>query len=162
MRNALQRFDSPDALRFLFHAVAFLNSGKSMDLAASERPDTTAEDATPQDVLMAILGRDAWTAVRRTRGVLRAGNADALRVALEDLCLADPVVRPIVVAHAIKTTVAGFEEYDALEGHADREIPVLAAVRLLASPIVERRVHSQVGTSLRWVVDGEMPRKLTQ
>ena len=32
----------------------------------------------------------------------------------------------------------------------------------LASPLVERRVHEAVRTSLRWVVDGEMPRKLTQ
>ena len=41
---------------------------------------------------------------------------------------------PIAVAHAIKTAFAGFEEYDALDGHADREYALLAPLRS-SSPI---------------------------
>ena len=59
------------------------------------------------------------------------------------------VDRPIVVTHAIKTTVAAFEETAALEGHPDRHVPLLALARMLASPLVERRVHQAAGTSLR-------------
>ena len=57
---------------------------------------------------------------------------------------------------------AAFEEYEALDGHFARELPVLAAIRFLASPVAERRTGSIVHTSLRWVVDGVVPRKLTQ
>ena len=71
-------------------------------------------------------------------------------------------MRPIVVTHAIKTTWAAFEERAALADHVDRDVPVLAAVRLLASPVVERRIHELVKRSIDWVVDGKVPRKLTQ
>ena len=53
----------------------------------------------------------------------------------------------------------GWEEYDALDGHPDRAITLLAAVRLLASPVVERRVNELARRSLAWVVDGVMPKK---
>jgi len=41
-------------------------------------------------------------------------------------------------------------------------VPVLAAVRMLASPIKERRVAELVGSSIDWVLHGKLPRKLTQ
>lgn len=162
-RNALQRFRSPDALRFLVQTVAFVNSARRLDLPVGERFSLEPEEASAQDVLDAVLARDARTAVRRTIGFLRSGRPlDELRLPVEDLLLSDPLVRPISVAHAIKTPVAAFEEYGALEGHPDRELVLAASIRLLASPLVERRVHQAAATSLRWVVDGEMPRKLTQ
>jgi hypothetical protein len=101
--------------------------------------------------------------VGRAAGYLEGGgDPAALQRVLEELCLADPLVRPIAVAHALKTTVAAFEEHAALDRSPDRRIGVLATVRLLASPLVERRVHEQAARSLRWVVDGAIPRKLTQ
>ena len=39
---------------------------------------------------------------------------------------------------------------------------ILAAVRFLASPIQEHRLMDAVTTSLRWVDEGIIPRKLTQ
>ena len=71
-------------------------------------------------------------------------------------------MRPIVVAHAIKTAAAAFEERAALAGHPDRDLPLLAAVRFLASPVAERRLRATVARSIAWVVDGRVPRKLTQ
>jgi len=163
VRNAIQRFSSPDALRFLFQTVAFTHSGRGMDLAESERYVVEPEQAGVQELLFAVASRDAHTAVNRAAGYL-ASNEDKseLKQTLEDLCLADPVVRPIVVAHVLKTTVAAWEEFEALDGHVDQNISLLAAIRLLASPVVERRVHELAGRSLDWVVDGVMPKKLTQ
>jgi len=165
VRNAVQRFESPDALSFLFQAVAFVNSGRPMD-AGPETAELARiaplTGAQPADVLLAIGKRDVPRALAATRAVLAAGQLADLRLALEDLLLEPPFVRPIFVAHAIKTVFAALEEYAALAGSPDREVPLLAAVRFLASPVVERRVPDAVHTSLRWVVDGVVPRKKTQ
>jgi hypothetical protein len=117
----------------------------------------------PQEILAAIARRDCEGAVAGTAALMddEAGLSELQR-GVEELCLAGPLVRPIVVAHAIKTSVAAFEETAALAGHPDRAWPLLATVRFLASPIVERRVHEAVGTSIRWVAEGIMPRKLSQ
>ena len=163
VRNATERLDSPDALRFLFQAVAFIHSGHRMDTAPAERLEPKPEAMTVAEIVGAIGHKDARRAVSGTLGLMEEGSRlTELRWALEDLCLSDPLVRPIAVAHAIKTVVAAFEEQAALEGHPGQGDPILAAVRFLASPLVERRVHEAVGTSIRWVDEGTMPRKLTQ
>jgi hypothetical protein len=163
VRNATERFQSPDAIRFLVQAVAFIHSGAGMDAPPERRLPVRPVDSDAQGVVEAIVHRDAEQAVGRAAGYLRSGApAAALGRALEDLCLKDPLVRPIFMAHGVKTTVAAFEEHEAMQGQPDREWPVLAAVRFLASPVVERQVHRTVRTSIRWVADGVTPRKLTQ
>jgi len=169
VRQAVEQLPTPDALRFLYQAVAFVHSGQPMDAEQAERVEldagaTTASGLpTADDVVAAISTRDADRAVVLANALLADDEGtQALRTQLKELCLADPLVRPIVVTHAIKTTWAAFEEYDALAGHVDRNVPVLGAVRLLASPIVERRVHELVKRSIDWVVNGKVPRKLTQ
>ncbi|MAB81187.1 MAG: hypothetical protein CMJ89_17720 [Planctomycetes bacterium] len=163
VRNATLRFDSPDVLRLLFQAVMFLHSARAMDLEAGERTAVVARPSKPQEILAAIARRDCESAVAGTAALVddEAGLSELQR-GVEELCLAAPLVLPIVVAHAIKTSVAAFEETAALAGHPDRAWPLLATVRFLASPIVERRVHEAVGTSIRWVAEGIMPRKLSQ
>jgi len=159
VRNALERFDSPDALRFLVQATAFVHSGRPLDREAFELPE--AADGDAEDVITAIRTRHAERAVALTRGLLARGHADELRRGAFELCLDDPLVRPIVVTHAIKTLTAAFEESDALAEHPDRDMPILATVRFLASPLVERRVREAAIRARRWVVEGRMPRKLT-
>ncbi len=162
VRNAVERFDSPDALRLIFHAAAFLHTGRRMDRAEFEL-GAAASPASVDDVLAAVRARDAEAAVARARGFLATGGSVAhLREAVEALCLDDPAVRPIVVAHAIKTACCAFEEYEALGDGLDRERPLLATLRFLASPVVERSVHEAALRSIRWVADGVMPAKLTQ
>lgn len=163
VRNAVERFDSPDALRFLVQALAFVHSGAAMDAPPERRLAIEPLASSPTEILMAVAGRDAAAAVGGTRALCAdpAGLVQ-LREALEDLSLRDPLVRPIVVTHLIKTLVAAFEEFDALADHPDRAWPLLAAVRFLASPVIERRVFEQVRRSIRWVAEGQMPRKLTQ
>lgn len=131
--------------------------------AATTATTGAADCADLDDVLSAIAARQTDAAVAGAAALLRDDAQDhALSRALEDLCLSDPLVRPIVVAHAIKTTWAALEERRALADHPDRDVPLLAAVRFLASPVVERRVAATVRTSIDWVVHGKVPRKLTQ
>lgn len=169
VRQAVEQLPTPDALRFLYHAVAFVHSGRPMDVEQSQQivldgsATTEPNEPTVDDVLTAIAAKHADHAVLLAQALLASDEGvQALRIALEQLCLADPLVRPIVVTHAIKTTWAAFEEHALLAGHVDRNIPILATVRLLASPIVERRVHEMVTRSIDWVVNGKVPRKLTQ
>lgn len=168
VRQTLERFESPVALRYLLQAAAFIHSGHRMDTPAHERVEFSLSategdsDTHASEVVAAIRERRADLAVRAAAASLAAGGAASLRHALHDACVHDPAVRPIFVAHALKTTMAAFEEYEALQGDPDHAVPVLAVVRFLASPLVERRVAATVRGSLRRVVDGVMPRKLTQ
>lgn len=167
VRVAIERWDSPDALRFLWQAVAFVHSGQPMDApGAREQPLPAPVPAGHVDadaILAAITTKSPERAVALVRGWLADGRPlTPLKHALEDAALADPAVRPIVVAHVIKTLWAAFDEFDALEGHPDRDWPLLAAVRFVASPVKERRVHDAARTSIAWVAENRMPRKLTQ
>ncbi len=178
-RNAVARFDDPRAIRFLFQALVFIHTGRPMDVPSSARPapdhlddpddpdhpdrvDPAPGDAGVDAVLAAIRERRAADAVRNAAAVLARGDGASLTTALARAALEAPFVRPIVVAHAIKTTLAAIEEWTELEGHAERAAPILAAARFLASPIEERRVPGLVESSLRFVLDGVVPRKLTQ
>ncbi|MCA9320082.1 MAG: hypothetical protein KDB53_05080, partial [Planctomycetes bacterium] len=170
VRHAVAGFDRPRSLRFLFQALMFIHSGRRMDLPLEARENSilsgpAGEGASAQAIMEAIGKKDATSAVRRLRSLLRNRDEAALRqlrVALEAFCLNDPVVRPIVLAHVIKLVVAAFEEWEHLADQEEAGIPLLGLVRFLASPIQERRVHSAVHASIGWVVEGLVPRKLTQ
>ena len=170
-RHAILRFESPEALRFLVQAMAFVHASRAVDAPPEARLDATAvaDTNTVAAILDAVVSRSPDLAVRRTSAWLRAGGAiEPLRHALEDLCLRGRFVRPIFDANAVKTTWVGFEERARLCESAafarspDRNLPLLAAVRFIASPVVEKNLYASVRETLRWVVDGKVPRKLTQ
>ncbi|MDP6539617.1 MAG: Rieske (2Fe-2S) protein [Planctomycetota bacterium] len=163
VRHAVERWRRPDSLRLLFQSAAFTHTGRAMDLEPAARCDPKPRESDAGEILAAIASRRPEEAVARVRGFLRAGRPlESLQRGLEELCLRDIVVRPIVVAHVIKTCFAALEETVALEGHPHRELPLCAVARMLASPLAERRVEQLVTTSIRWVVGGHVPRKLTQ
>jgi hypothetical protein len=150
-------------VHFLVQAMGFVHSGRAMDLPVDEWPTPSAETMDVQAVLTAVAAQDSERAMAGTLGLLGdSSTRRELQEALEDLCLNDPLVRPIVVAHAIKTVVVAFEEFDAALNSVDRAIPILATVRMLSSPIQERRIHDAVYHSIQWVGKGIMPKKLTQ
>ena len=166
VRNAVVRFGpSADTLRLLVQAVAFIHSGRPMDAPKERRSAVTGVVSgahTVAGVVVAVVARDPSAAVAAAAGYLRAGgDATALGAALADQTLLDPVVRPIFQCHLTKTLVAAFEEHAVLGGAAG-ETCVLAAIRFVASPQRERRLSEQVRRSIRFVVDGVTPRKLTQ
>jgi len=163
VRHAVRRWQDPRAVRFLFQGLAFVHSGKDMDVPTSKRTPVEASGSGHcVAVLEAIAAKDAEEAVAAAAQCVAHGGADGLRDALIEWALDDTFVRPIVVAHALKTAVAAFEELEALGEHPDRAAGVLATVRFLASPIVERPLQVMVRRSVRWVDQGVMPRKLTQ
>ncbi len=161
VRQAVERWPAPERAWLLFQAVAFIHSGKPLD-GPLARP-AQAEPASVDALVAAIEARREDQALALA-GELVRHEADVAPVcrALEELCLADRYVLPIFTAHAIKTTLAATEEAAALQGHPDRNVPLLAAVRFLAAPVRERILQADVRTTLAWIVEGRVPRKLTQ
>ena len=159
-RNAVLRHRTPKSLRFLVQTLAFTHTGRKMDAPIERRCALAGEKASADDIVAAIVGKDPERAVRRIVGYLEASAPIAdLRRAVFRHCTRDPFVRPIYVAHAVKVAAAAFEEYEA---HGDRT-GILGMARFLASPVVcERRVERSIGQSIRWVAEGQTPKKLTQ
>jgi nitrite reductase/ring-hydroxylating ferredoxin subunit len=161
VRHAVERWGDPRRWRLLFHSAAFVNLGRPMDGEAG-LPEA-AGDGTAASVMDALSRQDPEQTVARARAFLASGAAlEELESPLHDLLLADPLVRPIFVAHAVKTLLAALEEHRALGDADGADLPLLASLRFLATPHTERRVRQLVNTSIRWVVDGQIPRKLTQ
>lgn len=161
VRNAVLRHRTPKTLRFLVQTLAFTHTGRKMDAPPERRcPTVTAENATVDEIIAAIEKKNPERAVQGVVGYLEQQESiDDLRRAFFRHCARDPFVRPIYVAHAVKVTAAAFEEHAI---HGDRA-GLLGLVRFLASPIVnERRVERSISQSLRWVVNGQTPKKLTQ
>jgi nitrite reductase/ring-hydroxylating ferredoxin subunit len=160
-RQALGRFDDPSALRSLFHLAYFIQRTGSLD---QKEPSIVAPErgATLQSAVDAVRGLRTDEAVAKTAGYLAdGGNADELCVAFEDLIFSDHGVRPIFVTHMIKTLIAARDEHDALGAHPDRDRPLLACTRYLASPAQEHNLASAIEDALRFVVDGKTPSRLT-
>jgi nitrite reductase/ring-hydroxylating ferredoxin subunit len=160
VRNAVLRHKTPKTLRLLVQSLAFTHSGRKMDAPAERRCEITGETTSVDEIVTSLESKDANRSVRRIVGYLESGAPIAdLRRAIFRYCTRDPFVRPIYMAHAVKVAAAAFEEY---ETHGDR-MSLLAAARFLASPVVnERRVERSVAQSIRWVVDGQTRKKLTQ
>ncbi|MFT7618362.1 MAG: nitrite reductase/ring-hydroxylating ferredoxin subunit [Planctomycetota bacterium] len=158
-----QRHPSPDSIRYLFHAVAFINSGKRMDTPAADRVEIKLVPGTIDDFVSSLHARNEQMAIGLALSLLQTDDGfQALRIVLEDLSIQDVVIRPIVVAHLIKTTIAAVETYETHADFAAQDVGMLAIVRFLCLGIKERRVHDMVTASIGWIVDGKIPKKLTQ
>ena len=188
VRTALRRYTEPDSLKLLFHAAAFLNHKKPLDLAADRRVDVealidrsnaavlpTGESAfEPANLIDAIARKDAAAALSITASALSTsaqaptgkdahdGSIDEmLVVALSELALDDPAVRPIFTAHIIKMVFAAIDETRALGSHRERALPLLAAVCFAASPIQQARVGRIAQESVNFVAHAKRPHRLT-
>ena len=158
IRVAAETITDPCIIPMLFHGARFIHTSRALDAAPEERiscAPTTAGDL--EAVLLAIAEQRSQDAVGMAAAWIAQGtDLQPLEHALMDLVIRDPLTRPIVVAHAIKNTVIGFEEYRACSDPA----PVLAAVRLLSSPIQERRIHRVTREAIGFVTEGKVPRVL--
>ena len=151
VREAVERWDDPRALRLIFQLLHFVNHSKVLDgppqAVVRERGD-----------LSAALGRgDVDAAV----GIAAASDPEAVFELLLDLPLRDVATRPIVVTHLIKTTLAARTLWRELQGEPGAGLPLLATVRFYGAPkderFLQRRVHDAVGL----VDGGRIPRSLT-
>lgn len=138
-------------LELLYQAARMVQFTAVLDLPPERRPDRSP---SPGDLGEALLARDGWLAVRRAAAALDRG--EPLRTVLEDRAISDAFVLPIVVTHGIKQVVA------ACEDHRVTGDPrcVLAAVRLLASPIAERQMVRRTEEAIAFVTRGQVPRTL--
>jgi hypothetical protein len=160
VRNAVLRHRTPKSLRLLVQTLAFTHSGRKMDAPVERRCEVIGERASVDDIVVTLDSKDPDRAVRRVVGYVETNAPIAdLRRAVFRHCTRDLFVRPIYVAHAVKVAAAAFEEYEA---HGDR-VGLLGMARFLASPVVcERRVERSIAQSIRWVAEGQTPKKLTQ
>ncbi len=159
-RQALKHFDHPSALRLLFHLAYVIQRTRPLD---REKPPeiAPARGATIESVVDAAKRRLGDEAVAEVAGYLAdGGDVNALTDAYEDLIFGDHGVRPVFVTHMIKTLIAAKDERDALGEHPDRDRPLLAYTRYLASPIDEHNLTSAVEDALRFVVGGRTPNRL--
>ncbi len=155
-RHAIARFREPEALRLLLFGCRFVNNARPLDDPSRPRVEPATGSLT--DLVDAISRRDALRAEALTAGWLaEGGDVAALRQVFEGYALDDPFVRPIVVAHLIKTCAAAFEEHEA----TGRPEPLLAVARFAASPVRERRIRRVCHEAIRFVVHHKVPRTLT-
>lgn len=159
VRLAVTRFREPDSLRFLFQALGFIHSGAPMDAELHLPP---AAAGGPDELIDALQRRDPGRALALGQAWLARGGLAEIAPAIDRFVLGDHWVRPIIHAHALKVWVAAQEETAALAHAPEHGEILLAALRFMASPVVERRIQATVRASIDWVVHGKMPRKLTQ
>lgn len=150
VREAVLRWESPRALLLLMQAAYFIGRARRLDGPPAPRE---ARQGGPGALAAALERGDRDAAIGVALGLIEGGRAEALRETLMARCLADRVVRPIVVGHLMKTTIAAFREH-ARTGSA---APPLAVVRLMASPVRERRIQRRVHEAIRLHVDGKPP-----
>ncbi len=164
VRHALARISDGSALVLLFQSAAFIERAAPLDHSEGERPSIVpAEGAIGiPDLVQALEARDPDRAVACAHQLLRNGiEASQVREALEGIPLGDRLTRPIVIAHALKTTRAAFDDYEALGDDVDAVKPVLAVVRWLASPQDERFLARLVREARDFVVAARPPHRLT-
>lgn len=161
VRSALAWHARPEALALVFQAARFIQNAGALDRAETA-PVGMAESASLDALRAAIAARDADRAEALVRRLAEDGEQVAeiaqLRVFFEDLPLYDAFVRPIVVAHAIKTTRAAFDEHARRPGDVR---PLVALARFVASPVRQRFIGERAHEAVRFIVDGKVPRVLT-
>jgi nitrite reductase/ring-hydroxylating ferredoxin subunit len=158
VRQACRHFDHPDLIRLIFFAAKFVNQNRPLDLPAAQRPMIAIDNGGP-DLATALQHQDIEGALAAAAALANGGpeRKDALVNQLMDLCMNEPAVTPIVVAHVIKNTICALDEWS-VTGDVT---PVLAVVKLLAAPPRERQVLQRTQEGIAFVNHGKIPRTLT-
>ncbi len=168
VRAALERWSHPRRLRLAWMACYFVNRGIPLDLPPEEHLDATSlawqwkGESPLESMVEALRKRDPQGAVAAAGAHLhRGGEGDSLFRLLMEEALGDDTVRPVVVAHRLKTTLAAWDEYRAMASSPHHPLLLLAVVRLGALGVKERRVGRVTHEALRFVVHGKVPKRLT-
>jgi hypothetical protein len=135
LRWAWSADPGPEVLRGVLHAAWFVQWTGQFDAKSTDVVPVPAKPGEDADaVLSAIRKRDPDQAVALIKGY--DGPEAPLRTALTQAAAEDNSTAPIMVAHAVKTTMAAIAE-SADAGRA----PLAAAGRFLAAPKRERFVY---------------------
>lgn len=147
IRDALRVSDTNTVLINLVWSLAFTRRGHRLDQPAFALP--APQEATTKDITRALDRHDPQV-VALAQGF--DGDWGELAEALRDWILAGQAAMPIFIAHQIKTTrVAMLERRN--------RVPLLAVLRYLSTPVVERSTRSVVHDAVRLVVHGNLPRR---
>ncbi len=176
VREALSRYSDPRLLRAIYFAVRFVNVTSALDRKGSARQDLSESESQDQsmtvqttihachawsEVFALVSKRDELAAMAAARKLLACGlvnekDTAALIANGWDFILDDPATRPIVIAHFIKLFITALKESQATR----QATPLLAAIRVLAAPIRERRVGRLTHEAIRLIAHGKVPRTL--
>jgi hypothetical protein len=126
---------SPEVLRGVLHAAWFTQWTGKFDAKDDPAPVPARAGSDAGAVLSAIRRRDPEQAVALIKGY--DGPAGPLESALTQAAAEDNAAAPIMVAHAVKTTMAAVSESRISGGR----VPLAAAGRFLAAPKRERFVY---------------------
>jgi nitrite reductase/ring-hydroxylating ferredoxin subunit len=148
VRAARARWAHPDSDRLVLQAVHFVAMARPLD---GPRTETSPSSSTVDAAHSAIVHKRADAVARA------AGHLDALLPHLEAIVLRDAATRAIFLIHLLKNLRAAVTERQATRD--DR--PLLAAIRLLSSPIRERNVERTVNDAIGLVRHGRPPKALT-
>ncbi|MEM9489040.1 MAG: hypothetical protein AAGC55_07845, partial [Myxococcota bacterium] len=179
VRESVRRRPSAAALRGLFHSARFIQHLAVCDLPPDERlsliePPATADSAssgTPAvDLTQALASSDAPGAMAAVRRGLAADPSSvaenaAISEVLRRHALNDRASLPIFVAHYVKTTMAALRLSRAvlsdpeLSAAEHRDLPLLATVRFLVSPLQERRITRRAKVARTFIRAGQMQTK---
>lgn len=146
-RQALERWPDPRRLRFLLHGAFFAGRHRPLD---GPSPTLRARPGSAAELVEAI------EAGRTEEALERALHApEGMEAALLEFALLDRAGAPIIQAHRLKTLRVGLEERARLLDPR----PLLAAVRLLATPLRARWVHQEALEALALIEEGRIPRR---
>jgi nitrite reductase/ring-hydroxylating ferredoxin subunit len=148
VREALARWDHPDALRLVLQSARMVAHHRVLDGPVRE---PTPREGDADGLADALVRRDPDDALDRVAW-LWSTDPDAVRRVLRAHVLGDHAVQGIWAVHELKTVEAAFREA--------RPRAVFAAVRFLAAPRRERVSERSAREALRFVRDGKTPRVL--
>jgi nitrite reductase/ring-hydroxylating ferredoxin subunit len=144
IREALQWSDDPAILKNLVWSLAFIRRSHRLDLPDPVRP--RSHPATSVGDVIAALERKDPAVV----DIAHACDGDP-GPALRSWLLAGQAVRPIYIAHQIKTARVVLQE-------TRTDTPLLGALRFLATPITERPMRGVVHEAAQLVIHGNLPK----
>lgn len=129
VRLALRNSAASDRHRALFFAAHFIQRRHPLALAPEQRSDPEGAPASGQDFEALVLER----------------------------VVGDDFVRPIVVAHILKTGLAALAESRELATTAFAERPLLAVLRMLDSPVRERQIRRACNEAAGFILEQTPP-----
>jgi len=158
VRHAVRRWHDPAVVHLVLQAARFVNHHRVLDDRPYVAPQPV-QRATADDVMAATLSGDADTAVSLAAAVANDPAAvTTLSDALFDVALSDKYAAPIVSAHVIKTLLVALEEHT----HTGDPRPLMAFVRLAASPIQQRWTQRTAAEAVAFLTDGITPRSIAK
>jgi len=160
IRDALAAEDRAPVLTNLVWSLAFVRRNHKLDQAGGGPRITPDAGATVGDIVDGLARRDAEATLSAAAGWLaHGGDPGELEPALQDWLLTGPAVRPIHIAHNVKTARVGLQEASTLPDPV-RAWPLLGALRYLAHPVGERNLQALAHDAVELVYHGRLPRRL--